>query len=72
MMNDKRVQGHTELVKRKNAVVNTDRSAYLAAKKRREREVMLDEIIEKTKILDERFSVLDDKLSKILNLLEGK
>lgn len=71
MINDKKIQGHTDLVKRKNAIVNTNSEAYLEAKKRRERAKQIDEVVQKTESLGKKVEEIDQKLSLIISLLGG-
>lgn len=72
MINDKNIKNHPSLVKRGGSVINKDKDEYLAALARREKDKTLDNLILKTKELEEKVDSIDDKLNLILSLLKEK
>ncbi len=71
-MNDKPVKGHAGLIKRNNAVVDTNNKAYEAAKNRKNKEKTILDLIEKTDLLEKSVDDINGKLLLILDLLQRK
>lgn len=71
MINDKQIKGHSNLVKRDNAVINTDKQEYEAAKNRRQKEQIINDLLEKTNHLENNIQDINEKLNLILVALQG-
>lgn len=70
MIIDKKIQGHSDdLVKRNGSVINTDKGAYMAARARIERQKREQENLNKTKELEKKVESLEQKIDLILQLL---
>ena len=72
MIKDKKIKDQPGLVKRDASIINTDKDAYLAALKRRERENLVENLAAKTQELEEKVDSIDEKLNLILSLLKEK
>lgn len=75
-MDDLKIKGHDNLLKRnKSSVINTDDEAYLAAKKRAKNKDILEKLVIKTEELENKFdkieSLLDSILSNLNNINKG-
>ena len=75
-MDDLKIKGHDNLLKRnKSSVINTDDEAYLAAKKRAKNKDILEKLVIKTEELENKFdkieSMLDSILSNLNNINKG-
>ena len=75
-MDDIKIKGHANLLKRnKSSVINTDDEAYLAAKKRAKNKDILEKLVIKTEELENKFdkieSLLDSILSNLNNINKG-
>ncbi len=71
MSNDVKITGHTNLVKRNNAVIDNDAKAYRQALARRQKEKKIHDMIEKTEHLENKIKDLDNKLDSIIDILKG-
>jgi len=80
MIKDAKVQGYDSLVKRNNgAIVDKDTAAFNAAKARRtkaaemkQRELKLDELIQKNEMLENKVDDLQKKLDLVLDYLRSE
>ena len=75
-MDDLKIKGHDNLLKRnKSSVINTDDEAYLAAKNRAKNKDILEKLVIKTEELENKFdkieSMLDSILSNLNNINKG-
>ncbi len=75
-MDDLKIKGHDNLLKRnKSSVINTDDEAYFAAKKRAKNKDILEKLVIKTEELENKFdkieSLLDSILSNLNNINKG-
>lgn len=76
---DKKIQGHSNLVKRNNSIIDVDEAAYKAALNRKKNASLLKTLMEKNSELEKRIEKLDntltnmgDMLSTILDVVKGK
>lgn len=76
---DKKIQGHSNLVKRNNSIIDVDEAAYKAALNRKKNASLLKTLMEKNSELEKRIEKLDntltsmsDVLSTILDVVKGK
>jgi DNA-binding transcriptional regulator YhcF (GntR family) len=69
-MDDIKIKGHANLLKRnKSSVINTDDEAYLAAKKRAKNKDILEKLVIKTEELENKFDKIESLLDSILSNL---
>lgn len=69
-MDDLKIKGHDNLLKRnKSSVINTDDEAYLAAKKRAKNKDILEKLVVKTEELENKFDKIESLLDSILSNL---
>ena len=69
-MDDLKIKGHDNLLKRnKSSVINTDDEAYLAAKKRAKNKDILEKLVIKTEELENKFDKIESLLDSILSNL---
>lgn len=69
-MDDLKIKGHDNLLKRnKSSVINTDEEAYLAAKKRAKNKDILEKLVIKTEELENKFDKIESLLDSILSNL---
>ncbi len=69
-MDDLKIKGHDNLLKRnKSSVINTDDEAYLAAKKRAKNKDILEKLVIKTEELENKFNKIESLLDSILSNL---
>ena len=69
-MDDLKIKGHDNLLKRnKSSVINTDDEAYLAAKKRAKNKDILEKLAIKTEELENKFDKIESLLDSILSNL---
>ena len=69
MINDIKVVGHANIVKRNNMVVDVDQSSYKAAKARRTKEHLVDNLIKKTNEMEFQINGINDKLDALIQLI---
>lgn len=76
---DKKIQGHSNLVKRNNSIIDVDEAAYKAALKRKKNAELLNNLQQKNEELENKIEKLDDSLkivqnmlSQILDVVKGK
>ena len=71
-MDDLKIKGHDNLLKRnKSSVINTDDEAYLAAKKRAKNKDILEKLVIKTEELENKFDKIESLLYSILSNLNN-
>ena len=71
-MDDLKIKGHDNLLKRnKSSVINTDDEAYLAAKKRAKNKDILEKLVIKTEELENKFDKIESLLDSILSNLNN-
>lgn len=69
-MDDLKIKGHDNLLKRnKSSVINTDDESYLAAKKRAKNKDILEKLVIKTEELENKFDKIESLLDSILSNL---
>lgn len=80
MSNDVKVKGFDNLIKRNKAsIINKDVSEYEAAKLRRKKELeheenlkVVDDLVNKTKDLENKIDGIQDNITTILELLRNR
>lgn len=71
-MDDIKIKGHDNLLKRNNSsVINTDEDAYLAAKTRAKNKDILEKLVVKTEELENKFVKIESLLDSILTALNN-